>query len=84
MAEQKNLYKQHPPHGGNYEIRVRGHLDPSWSEWFEGMALRLTDEGDTLLSGYIQDQAGLQSLLNKIYRLNLPLLSVNISESGNC
>lgn len=83
MAEQNTIYKQYPLHGGYYEIRVRGHLDPCWSEWFEGMVLRLTDKGDTLLSGYIQDQAGLQSILNKIYRLNLLLLSVNLSESEN-
>ncbi len=81
MAEKNSINGERSSHGAFYVIRVRGQLDPSWTDWFEGMRLSLTEEGDTLLSGYIQDQAGLQSLLNKVYRLNLKLLSVSSSET---
>ena len=59
-----------------YEIRVKGHLDQHWSDWFAG--LRLTDlEGNqTLLSGLLPDQAALHGLLERIRDLNLTLVSV--------
>ncbi len=59
-----------------YHIRVEGHLDPSWSEWLEGMAIGLLENGQTLLSGPVADQAALYGLLAKIRDLNLNLLSV--------
>ena len=58
-----------------YEIRVKGHLGPRWSEWFEGMAITLEDNGDTLLTGPVVDQAALHGLLTKVRDLGMPLMS---------
>jgi hypothetical protein len=63
--------------GKFYEIHVKGHLDESWSDWLEGLEVKLKDNGEMILSGYIADQAALMGMLNKLYRLNLTLLSVN-------
>lgn len=57
------------------KIKVRGHLDESWKEWFEGM--EITKEGEyTILSGYKRDDAFVHGMLNKIRDLNLELISV--------
>ncbi len=63
--------------GGFFEIHVKGQLDSSWSEWLEGLALKLLDNDEMILSGTIVDQAALMGILNKLSRLNLTLLSVN-------
>jgi hypothetical protein len=63
--------------GNTFEIHVKGHLDESWSDWLEGLEVNLSDNGETILSGQITDQAALMGILNKLYRLNLTLLSVN-------
>ena len=60
-----------------YEIRLKGQLDESWSDWLEGLEVKLVDNGEMILSGYIGDQAALLGTLNKIYGLNLTLLSVS-------
>jgi hypothetical protein len=62
---------------GSYEIHVRGQLDESWSDWLEGLELQLIDNGEMILYGHIPDQAALMGILNKLYGLNLTLLSVN-------
>ena len=62
---------------GSYEIRVKGQLDKSWSDWLEGLEVKLLDNGEMILSGYIGDQAALMGILNKLYRLNLALLSLS-------
>jgi len=62
---------------GCYEIRVKGQLDESWSDWLEGLEVRLLDNGEMILFGHIGDQAALMGTLNKLYRLNLALLSVS-------
>jgi hypothetical protein len=59
-----------------YEIRVKGHLDPYWADWFEEWTITNLEDGDALLSNLRVDQAGLHSALNKIRDLNLILLSV--------
>jgi hypothetical protein len=63
--------------GGIFEIRVNGHLNSRWSEWLDGMEVKLLDNGEMVLIGPIEDQAALMGLLNKLNRLNLNLLSVN-------
>ena len=63
--------------GEFFEIRIKGHLDESWSDWLEGLEVKLLDNGEMILSGYIGDQAALMGTLNKIYGLNLTLLSMS-------
>ena len=63
--------------GGCFEIHVRGQLDKSWSDWLEGLEVKLLDNDEMILSGYIADQAALMGVLNKLYGLNLALLSVS-------
>ena len=65
-----------------YQIRVQSHLGSDWTAWFEGLTITLEDNGDTLLTGPVQDQAALHGLLKKLRDLGLPLLSVNVVESG--
>lgn len=63
--------------GGCFEIRVRGQLDESWSDWLGGLEVKLLDNGEMDLFGYIGDQAAMMGVLNKLYGLNLTLLSVS-------
>ena len=59
-----------------YEIRIEGHLDHRWAGWFDGLTLTLEDNGDTLLTGPVVDQAALHGLLRKVRDLGMPLVSV--------
>jgi len=61
-----------------YQIRVKGVLDPQWSDWFDGFYISSPQEGQTLLSGPVVDQAALFGILAKINDLGLPLLSVQL------
>jgi len=60
-----------------YEIRIKGHLDESWADWFDGMRIRHEDNGETLLSGSLPDQAALHGVLNRLRDLGIQLISVN-------
>ena len=62
---------------GLYAIRIKGHLDDRWAVWFGGLTITLEDNGDTLLTGPVVDQAALHGLLKKVRDLGMPLLSVN-------
>jgi hypothetical protein len=64
-------------HGGLFEIHVKGQLDESWSDWLDGLEVKLIDNGEMILTGHIGDQAALMGILNKLYGLNLTLLSVS-------
>ena len=59
-----------------YQIRIKGHLGREWTDWFGGLAITLEDNGDTLLTGPVVDQAALHGLLKKVRDLGMPLLSV--------
>lgn len=59
-----------------YQIRVKGHLDKKWSDWFDGFSITQVENEETLLVGTVTDQAALHGLLNKIRDLSLPLLSI--------
>ncbi len=65
-------------HGGPglYEIRIEGQLDDRWAAWFEGLTLTREEDGDTLLTGPVVDQAALHGLLRKVRDLGTPLISV--------
>jgi hypothetical protein len=65
-----------------YQIRIKGHLGAGWPEWFGGVTITLQDNGDTLLTGPVVDQAALHGLLKKVRDLGMPLLSVIRVESG--
>jgi hypothetical protein len=67
---------------GYYEIRIKGHLDDRWAAWFEGLTITLEEDGDTLLTGPVVDQAALHGLLKKVRDLGLPLVSVSPVEPG--
>jgi hypothetical protein len=81
MSETPTPIKAHPE-PELYEIRVTGHLDARWAEWFEGLTIRLEDNGDTLLTGPVIDQAALHGLLKRVRDLGLPLISVSPVEPG--
>ena len=63
-----------------YQIRVKGHLGPQWTDWFDGLVITLEDNGETLLSGVVVDQAALHGLLRRIRDLGMPLVSVSRKE----
>lgn len=65
-----------------YEIRIKGHLDDRWADWFAGLAIVREGSGETLLRGPVNDQAALYGLLRKVRDLGLPLLSVNAAAPG--
>ena len=59
-----------------YQIRLEGHLGPQWTEWFGRLTITLEENGETLLTGRVVDQAALFGLLKKVRNLGMPLLSV--------
>ncbi|MNV79528.1 hypothetical protein D3C71_1730850 [compost metagenome] len=68
-----------------YEIRLKGHLDVRWANWFEELNLTCENDGTTVLTGPVVDQAALHGLLRKVRDLGLPLISViriNVKQSG--
>ena len=63
-----------------YEIRLKGHLEVRWERWFDGLTITLEENGNSLLSGPLADQAALHGILKKVRDLGLTLLSVNSVE----
>ena len=76
-ASTKNQYEP-----GLYEIRLKGHLNNRWAGWFEGLTITLEEDGDTLITGPVIDQAALHGLLKKVRDLGMPLVSVSPLENG--
>jgi hypothetical protein len=64
-----------------YQIRLKGHLDPMFEEWFTGFSMTLLPDGQTILNGQVADQAALFGALLRIRDLGIPLLSVNKTDS---
>jgi hypothetical protein len=67
-----------------YQIRLKGQLSARWADWFGGMAVTLTEDGDTLLTGPVADQAALHGLLRKVRDIGIPLISVNELQISEC
>jgi len=65
-----------------YQIRIKGHLGSQWTDWFEGLTITLEEDGNTLLTGPVVDQAALHGLLKKVRDLGMPLVSVSPVEPG--
>ena len=65
-----------------YQIRVKSHLGSDWTDWFEGLTITREENGDTLLTGPVVDQAALHGLLRKVRDLGMFLISVNCLEPG--
>jgi hypothetical protein len=63
-----------------YQIKIKGHGSYQWTDWFEGLTVTLQENGDTLLTGIVIDQAALYGLLKRVRDLGRPLLSVNAVE----
>ena len=61
----------------HYEIRVKGHLDETWADWFDGMTITHEYNGETRLNGSLPDQAALHGVLNRLRNLGVQLISVN-------
>jgi hypothetical protein len=61
---------------GHYEIRLKGHLEPRWAAWFDGLSLTHKSDGTTIIHGPVVDQAALYGLLQKVRDVGLPLISV--------
>ncbi len=66
-----------------YEITISGHVDRDWSDWFDGMCITLTPEGETVLSGTVADQAALHGILDRVRNLNWTLVSVKRRAPGS-
>jgi hypothetical protein len=65
-----------------YQIRIKGHLGHQWTDWFDGLTITLEENGETLLTGPVVDQAALHGLLKKVRDLGMPLISVNRVKPG--
>jgi hypothetical protein len=66
-----------------YEIRIKGHLGSQWSDWFEGLTITIEENGETLLTGPVADQAVLHGLIKKVRDVGIPLVSVVQVDPGS-
>jgi hypothetical protein len=65
-----------------FQIRIKGHLGDGWTDWFGGMTITLEENGDTLLTGPVPDQAALFGLLRRVRDLGMQLISINRVDTG--
>ena len=79
----KSISKFDSDQSNIYQIRVKGHLDRQWSDWFDGLTVAPHEDGTTLITGPVVDDAALHGLLKKVRDSGLRLLSVNLVESGS-
>ncbi|MDD5190274.1 MAG: hypothetical protein PHE50_04445 [Dehalococcoidales bacterium] len=79
---QKRYFKTDSGQTRSYQIRIKGHLDSLWTDWFEGLKITLEADGNTLLTGSVVDQAELHGLLKKVRDSGMTLISVCPLKSG--
>jgi hypothetical protein len=79
---EKQTLPEYDNESGIYEIQLKGQLDEKWANRFEGCTITLEDNGDTVLTGPVVDQAALHGLLKRIRDLGMPLISVNFIHPG--
>ncbi len=85
QVQEMTITREPKKHSGQptvYQIRIEGQLSPDWSDWLEGLTITLADNGDTLFTGPVVDQAALFGLLKKVRDLGIPLVSVNPAASA--
>ena len=86
MLDRKTVSPMNDDTSVKYEIKIKGHLDKHWSEWLGDLEIIYDNQGNTLLSGGIVDQAALHGILAQIRDLGLTLISLspqNIIEDGS-
>jgi hypothetical protein len=74
--------KTDPNEPMTYQIRIKGHLDSQWTDWFGGLTITPEENGDTLVTGFVADQAALHGLLKRVRDLGMPLVLVTRVEPG--
>ena len=77
MISRENKQMPVPDQPSVFQIRIKGHLGHQWTDWFDGMAITLEDDGNTLLTGPVADQAILHGLIKKVRDIGMTLVSVN-------
>lgn len=84
MEQTDKAQEEQPAHQpSSYEIRVQGQLDSNWSDWFNGLDVTPQENGETVISGNLPDQAALQGILSKVFNLRLVLISVKRVHPGS-
>ena len=81
MSDKPNS-ESYPKQARIYQIKIEGHLGSQWSEWLENLTITRDEDGNTLLTGPVVDDAALHGILKKVRDLGLPLISFNQMESG--
>ena len=79
----ENSERIQPEEGELYEIKLKGHLDEHWSEWFDNLAIAYDEQDNTIFAGPVADQSALHGLLKKAHDLGLSLISVTRVESDS-
>jgi len=77
VISRKNNQMPAPDQPSVFQIRIKGHLGHQWTDWFDGMAITLEDDGNTLLTGPVADQSTLHGLIKKVRDLGMPLVSID-------
>jgi hypothetical protein len=78
----RGMTNEHTNKQSNYHIKIKGHLDTRWQDWFDGLTITLTDDGNTILCGEVKDQAALHGVFKKVSNLGLTIISVNPQTKG--
>ena len=82
LSYPRGMTNEHTNKQSDYLIKIEGHLDTRWQDWFDGLTITLTDDGNTILSGEVKDQAALHGVFKKISNLGLTIISVNPHTKG--